>query len=66
MPAGATVAQVLARQGERARFAPAVAHWDSMCTAIAYEVGEALHDRKTAAAALTDAAVRVTELAGRR
>lgn len=66
LPAGASAAQVLARQGESAHFAPAVAHWDSMCTAIAFEVGEALHDRKSAAAALTDAAARVTELAGRR
>ena len=66
LPASASNAQVLARQCEGAHFAPAVAHWDSMCATIAFEVGEAMHDRKPAAVALADAATRVTELAGRR
>jgi multiple sugar transport system substrate-binding protein len=66
LPAGATAEQVLTRQCAGARFAPAVAHWDSMRSAIGFEVGEALHGRKEPAVALADAGARLGELAGRR
>ena len=66
LPLHATIAQVLARQRTTAHFAPPVAHWDSIRTAIGFQVGEALLDRKSAADALADADARIAALAGRR
>ena len=62
--AAVPVVLVLTRQCATARFAPAVARWDSMRTAIAHELAEAMGDRKSAADALSDAAARIAALVG--